>query len=631
MPTTGAIPACGRRMPSRVHPPALTTAHVFHRPSEDSDTTGGNTDSDEHPLTQPTPEKRNVPPECPWLLDEFLSQALNTHSCYFFFFLYFTKCKLLVVKEQLPLIGLVKQHIYAQLPGDRDNVVACVQFEQQHRTSRILNSLKRHFTLRTSVVVKVILARGWTGAIHKVRTTCKGQTAEDAERYGPASVPLGCILEDTVTSPSAAQTESATYGQQKEGLFNVRKLNEWAKLHGYVDVLMILGCYDMLAIPITDCSRCQQSNPGDTHYETHQSHYANALIFTGLKDKKRMAMNAANTVLGNLKVTFTSVTCEAFYTTRVLTLLRQLADKDVCNKLYAAALALNYMLGWQLDIFMYSVYKALVQAEVKHRYLLLRGPYNSGKTSVASLIKKVFYGVSLNINDARDSLKFEYGRAIARRMVLFDDVKGIPEDQQSDLRHGSGMDRLDDFRDGLDGHVEIGLEQKHSNKIEQIFPPGIITTNNYIVPTSLRCRLLKQFNFVVRPFIPTFMALTRTSGSMLTEPLVLLLALCLGGESYLYRGVPTLPLARHWPKTAEGLALVTKVTDKYRDHPDILKTNKDHLRLCKRYGPPEPICALPDGPRSWVEGSLEDMACRAWDPSVPPADMAADLDALYDE
>ncbi|MGI4816844.1 MAG: hypothetical protein ACRYE7_02560, partial [Janthinobacterium lividum] len=50
---------------------------------------------------------------------------------------------------------------------------------------------------------------------------------------------------------------------------------------------------------------------------------------------------------------------------------------------------------------------------------------------------------------------------------------------------GQGFYNLDDLRDHLDGHMEVQLEKKNQQPINQVFPPGIITCNNYEIPTSI--------------------------------------------------------------------------------------------------------------------------------------------------
>lgn len=79
-------------------------------------------------------------------------------------------------------------------------------------------------------------------------------------------------------------------------------------------------------------------------------------------------------------------------------------------------------------------------------------------------------------------------------MVVFEDVKGQTEGK-TNLTSGMGMNNLDSLRDHLDGCVKVNLEKKHLNKRSQIFPPGIITMNEYNVPLTILARMVKVINF----------------------------------------------------------------------------------------------------------------------------------------
>ena len=83
---------------------------------------------------------------------------------------------------------------------------------------------------------------------------------------------------------------------------------------------------------------------------------------------------------------------------------------------------------------------------------------------------------------------FYLGSAIGKRFVLFDDVKGY-RTKHAKLPTGNGISNLDDLREHLDGKIEVQLEKKNQNPVNQVFPQGIITMNEYEIPNSLKLRL----------------------------------------------------------------------------------------------------------------------------------------------
>ena len=74
-------------------------------------------------------------------------------------------------------------------------------------------------------------------------------------------------------------------------------------------------------------------------------------------------------------------------------------------------------------------------------------------------------------------------------------MKGTPLRENSRLPLGLGVSNLDNLRDHLDGHVPVNLERKHQNKNAQVFPPGLITMNEYKIPQTLRVRCKQIIEF----------------------------------------------------------------------------------------------------------------------------------------
>nr|DAC81124.1 TPA_asm: large T antigen [Barramundi adomavirus] len=614
----------GKRKKKRTESPSTSSQRLFFTPkrarrsqsgstsdsppprSSDDDSglisTEPNTaDEDDMPTTQATPEKP-VEPKMPQMFDDTYSKASNTHTCVSSFMLYYNICKIDTVLSVLPDIGHVNHFVIGKVRGDPDMVFHAIMFQSAHRLSRVVNVMKNYFTTRTHCISRVILSKHWPTVVHRMRKLCE-------------------IKNDGCTQPSPDESFDLTSGKVTEKQdVDVVLLNTWALENSFTDPLMILGFYDQMAIRPTECPKCAKASDSDKsnpkhHAFTHEKHHSNALMFTALKDKKRIAVNAANTVLGHNKVNFSVVSNQDFYSARLHQIANQISETPRNQQIFSAALALLYVLGWQADAFIFTIYKALVEKDFKNRYVVFKGPYNSGKSSLASVIKKIFLGVSLNINEQKDSLKFELGRAIARRMVVFDDIKGIPEQGHDSLKMGYGVDRLDDMRDYLDGHLEVGLERKHQDKVDQVFPPGVITMNEYVLPTSLLKRIRKVFHFHSRELVVRFLKKTKTSPQMLTEERVFVYAMCYASQRYLFKGRNTFR-SPFWPLQHDS-ELVQSLLDEHH-WPEAENMLED---MCGIYGPPQPITVLQNDQqhRSFAYFSLEHrVLSRPVELSQPP-------------
>lgn len=136
----------------------------------------------------------------------------------------------------------------------------------------------------------------------------------------------------------------------------------------------------------------------------------------------------------------------------------------------------------------------------KKRYWLFKGPIDSGKTTLAAALLDLCGGKSLNVNMPLERLNFELGVGIDQFMVVFEDVKGTGAESR-DLPSGHGISNLDCLRDYLDGSVKVNLERKHQNKRTQVFPPGIVTMNEYSVPRTLQARFVRQIDFRPKAYL----------------------------------------------------------------------------------------------------------------------------------
>jgi len=279
----------------------------------------------------------------------------------------------------------------------------------------------------------------------------------------------------------------------EEGRFNHKLLCEFAEKHEINDVYELLFEYAHL-------SKACDRNPDYTtpeHEEDHNEQIYNAQFFVHLSDRKRAAKNAIDAVTAKLYMRVKSETSQSFI-------------NRICSEEGAKLLEINdaelfgladfYRLHHlkRFNIMSKLIIYSFLDAVPRRRYIILQGPYKSGKTSFAYSFTKLFDGVSINVNISKDRLPFYLGSAIGKRYVLFDDVKGKPT-VGSNLTHGYGFANLDDLRDYIDGHVEVQLEQKNKQPINQRFPPGMITCNDYVIPPALRERVIGPFKFSKSP------------------------------------------------------------------------------------------------------------------------------------
>ncbi|AKT44372.1 large T-antigen [Erythrura gouldiae polyomavirus 1] len=291
--------------------------------------------------------------------------------------------------------------------------------------------------------------------------------------------------------------------------FNYAMLNEFACKNNISDALFLLALYKRLATDPDNCSDCKTEKESTTlrqlkrkkpagHVEAHKLHHINAKLFIQLREQKRACQGAVDTVLAERRFKTLTMTREDQFNERIDTVLASMKDMldsvQDTNELCCAIQILNILIKDPQAIA--DTIRTLVKNPPKRRYFVFRGTVNTGKTTVAAAILNLLTGASLNINGNPERLQFELGCAIDQMMVLFEDVKGQPEeDYEPYLPRGMGMANLDNLRDHLEGAVPVNLERKHQNKVSQIFPPGIITMNHYKIPLTVRVRCRSIIDF----------------------------------------------------------------------------------------------------------------------------------------
>ncbi|ASH97632.1 large T antigen [Giant panda polyomavirus] len=268
------------------------------------------------------------------------------------------------------------------------------------------------------------------------------------------------------------------------------------------DPLLLMGFYlDFATIPGA-CKKCL-SRSIKLHYTNHENEHKNALLFKECKSQKTACQQAcdAYTASKRLKI------LESSRNDLLLESMQEILEK-MEDVLAGPMIFLEYMAGvaWlsclmpDFDEVITRIIQYMVENTPKRRYVCFKGPINSGKTTVAAALLDLLGGKTLNINCPQDKLAFELGCAIDQFMVVFEDVKGQAGDNK-DLTPGQGVHNLDNLRDHLDGSVKVNLEKKHVNKKSQIFPPGIVTMNDYFIPPTLQARFVQTINFRPKQYL----------------------------------------------------------------------------------------------------------------------------------
>uniref|UniRef100_A0AAU7E2U8 DNA 3'-5' helicase n=1 Tax=Miniopterus bat polyomavirus TaxID=3141924 RepID=A0AAU7E2U8_9POLY len=279
----------------------------------------------------------------------------------------------------------------------------------------------------------------------------------------------------------------------KEESCNWNQVADFACEFGLDDPLIILAHYlDFAKQP--PCTKCTGKNPLKPH-KVHEREHRNAKLFLNSKSQKSICTQAAEIVMAKrrllmLELTREEMLCKKFE--EKMERLRDFTPDDL--KLYLAAVAWYNCMFKDFDLKLFKILRLLTENVPKRRNVMFKGPINSGKTGLAAALLDLLDGKALNVNCPADKLPFELGCALDKFMVVFEDVKGQVS-LNKDLQPGQGFHNLDNLRDHLDGAVAVTLERKHVNKKHQIFPPAIITANEYAIPKTVLARIALTLNF----------------------------------------------------------------------------------------------------------------------------------------
>ncbi|BAX01863.2 large T antigen [Miniopterus schreibersii polyomavirus 1] len=317
---------------------------------------------------------------------------------------------------------------------------------------------------------------------------------------------------------------SADFDESKEESCSWAKVAEFAVEAQLEDPLLILAHYlDFATNP--PCAKC--NNLKTKAHSYHAEHHLNALLFLQCKNQKGICNQAADTVLAKRRLLLVESTRQELLTMcfeKQLEKLKKLDELDIMT--YMAGVAWYACLFEEFDQLVYKILRLFTENVPKNRNVLFRGPVNTGKTTFAAALMDLLDGKCLNVNCPADKLSFELGCAMDRFCVCFEDVKGQTMLNKK-LSPGQGISNLDNMRDYLDGAVKVNLEKKHMNKRSQIFPPAVVTMNEYVLPQTLFIRFCLKLNFTQKNNLQEALDKTPSllSGRILQQGLTLFLLL----------------------------------------------------------------------------------------------------------
>ncbi|DAZ92358.1 TPA_asm: Large T antigen [Steenbok polyomavirus] len=429
--------------------------------------------SQESDYTTPPKKARPPPPEdIPAALLEYVSQAVFGNKTYCAFCVYTTETK--VQDMQLHCCRKFNPLFWCISTVD-DRVGGAVFFmicPGKHRVTAVLN-WGRKICASSFIHVKAVLKQG----------DCYARMGEAPFSRVSASKEGGLHDEDF--------EEKGSKGKEVDWV----KLCEFAHCLNSTDPLLIMGMYLDFAAPPGTCVKCNSQSGGKIHWKNHPIHHANAKIFKQCKQQKNICSQAADQVAAAARLrvhTSTRAELLEYYMKQHFVAMAEQCGGPVEIATTMAGVAWLSELIPDCNDQVLSILEMLVLNTPKSRYVHFIGPVNSGKTTLAAAITNFVNGVSLNINVPSEKLPFELGCAQDKFCVLFEDVKGQATEN---LPGGMGFINLDNMRDYLDGCVPVNLEKKHQNKVCQLWPPGIITSNEYNVPKTVSVRVHKTIRF----------------------------------------------------------------------------------------------------------------------------------------
>ncbi|WAA14039.1 Large T antigen [Grifec polyomavirus GB3] len=426
----------------------------------------------QHSQSTPPKGQNSYPSNLPECLFPFISTAVYSNRTYSSFIVYTTRekgCILYFKLMQKFKAMFSSEHSY------KNESLVLILCSGKHRVSAVYNYCKLNCTV-SFVVVKAL-----TKPYEAYYFMCKGDF-----KMLQQSREEGLKLEEFSSEDT------------KEKQLDWKQLCSFAVGIQCEDPLLVMGYYINFSESPVTCKKCLAQDK--VHVKYHMDHHDNAKLFVISKSQKNSCQQACDWVMAQNRLLTRTASREEIMVARFKELFKRMEDihGEIAILEYMAGVAWLSLVHEHFDELLVSIIRLIVENTPKFRNVLFIGPYNSGKTTVAAAINDMFKGVTLNINCASEKLSFEVGCAIDKFVCVFEDVKGT---SKSDLFSGPGITNLDNMRDFLDGAVPVNLEKKHCNKHSQIFPPAIVTMNNYNLPLSLEIRFAKKVVFTHKPYL----------------------------------------------------------------------------------------------------------------------------------
>lgn len=443
------------------------------------------------PGSQSTPPKQKPehPKDLPECLQDFLSKAIFSNKCITCFVVYTTEGKGPLLYNKLMdkfCCTFISRHSYVS------NNIVYLLTPNKHRVSAVQNYASKYCSV-SFVIVKAVIKQ-----FEMYSALCKDPFALVQE-----SVPGG--LRENYFSPEEGEEVKAV---------SWKKVAEFALGTMCDDVHLLMGLYHEFATEVEGCQKCDDKT-FPSHYNFHRDHHENALLFADSRNQKGICQQGVDAVIAKLRVNSYVLSRKEMLAARWEGLFDRMeimfgARGNASLPLYMAGTQwLDALFPTGTHNLITSFIECMTDNIPKKRYWLFTGPVNTGKTTLAACLLDLCGGKSLNINMPFERINFELGVAIDQWMVVFEDVKGQPQ-KGVNLPSGQGVSNLDNLRDHLDGTVKVNLEKKHLNKRTQFFPPGIVTMNQYVLPSTLKARFSNRLVF--KPQQNLFKSLKLTPG-----------------------------------------------------------------------------------------------------------------------
>lgn len=432
----------------------------------------GSYSSSQNSFASTPPKGKTTVPDSPTDLpsdfNDYISHAVFSNKTVNAFIIYSTCDKVCLLYEKIDKLKVEFKSLHKW--NNPETGFLLILTSGKHRLSAVKNYCQTFCTV-SFLVCKILLK-----PLECYRFLCK-------EPYG--EVKASKILLST------------DFDEPKEESVNWNKVADFAYEAGLDDPYLIMAHYLDFAVPPANCPKCAHIKI--KAHQCHQEHHHNATMFLKAKNQRSICNQAADIVLAKRRLELAESTRQELITNcfmKQLELLKKLDEIEII--IYMGGVAWYACLFDEFDVQLFNILKMLTENIPKQRNILFKGPVNTGKTTLAAALMDLVGGKSLNINCPADKLNFELGCAIDRFAVVFEDVKGANV-QNKNLQTGQGVSNLDNMRDYLDGAVPVNLERKHVNKRSQIFPPCIVTMNEYFIPETLWVRFHKKMHFVSKP------------------------------------------------------------------------------------------------------------------------------------